>query len=187
MQFLCAAVVRVVLGLLLALSLVGALPALPNYDPGAKPGSLLGRSYTRRAAESSIVLASRPLALDAQTQQLDTYRPLGRAARFQVTQRRAAHAPGSLRAADKNDDAQGGDVLEAREILLSHQQLVPSVSSLTPSTTVPAIPTTTVTATSILSTAHVSHIAHTTKSKKTKAKSKNGGHKAKKTAHVSAE
>ncbi|KAJ6567136.1 hypothetical protein B0H19DRAFT_1258288 [Mycena capillaripes] len=186
-----AATLRVVLvGILFSLSLVSALPALLNSDPAANPASLLGRSYTRRAADSPLVHASRQLALDAQTQQLDSHSPLGRAERFQLAQRRAANSPVSLRAADENQ-AQAGDVLEARENLLSHQQAVPSLaSSLNPSSSsIPAIPTATSIPTTVpQSTAAPGARVVKSKSKKTKPLlSKHAGHKTAKVAHESAE
>ncbi|KAF7353860.1 ATP-dependent RNA helicase [Mycena venus] len=120
-------------------SFVRALPALPNSDPGAKPASLLGRSYTRRTADSFAVSVFGPRQLGSEAP-IDDPRPLGRAARFQISQHRASSTPGFVRA-DKGDETQSRDgqgSVEGREILLSHQQLVPSsASSLSSSSTTP--------------------------------------------------
>ncbi|KAJ6500778.1 hypothetical protein C8R45DRAFT_80727 [Mycena sanguinolenta] len=131
----------VIVGLISILSLVGALPILPNSDPRARPSSLLGRSYTRRVTDPSFV------ALDAPVPRLEnSHSPLARAARFQIAQHRSTSTSRSLGVADKNPDAQRPSVVERPEILLSHEQMVPPpVPTVTatplPSSTNPATTT----------------------------------------------
>lgn len=187
--------------ILVTLSLVEAFPsALPNSAVTAKPATLLGRSYTRRAADT-LTLDSR--RSDVPTQQLDGYALLGRAERFQIAQRRAASTPGLSRAVDDRDSVEG------REILLSHQQLVPSpVSSSAPAPASPLSPAppTTLTpapipippapqpsATAPVSDSRVTEKSKSktkktkSKSKKTKGASKHGVHAPHLTIHESAE
>jgi hypothetical protein len=95
------------------LSLAGALPT---------PGSLLGRAYTYRSADSSAYLPVAPR--------------LGRAARFQARASRDTHTPRAEAEREARD---------ARAILLSHQQAVPFVPSLSPpaapsASSTPAVP-----------------------------------------------
>ncbi|KAJ7041986.1 hypothetical protein C8F04DRAFT_1252461 [Mycena alexandri] len=129
-----AAILRIAfVGFICAASLANALPAAPTPSTEANPTSLLGRSYTRHAADTSILLISRRLASDSQIQQLDYRRPLGRVERFQIAQRRSENRPGSSGAVeDKSASQRVPADLEAREILLSHQ-MAPSVPSITTS------------------------------------------------------
>ncbi|KAF8191658.1 hypothetical protein K438DRAFT_899912, partial [Mycena galopus ATCC 62051] len=192
MQFSsCASFVLRVLLVGLIIPLAIAFPALSNSDPEAKPASLLGRSYTRRAADSDspAFLASRRLAWDTSAQ-LDSHSPLGRADRFQIAQRRTTNAPHSLRAVDKNE-AQSGDEggsMEGREILLSHQQGAPVPLPISTSSLSSIAPVATPTPTFVApppppqSTAPSSHsrVAHKSKSKPKKtvtSKSKHNKHK----------
>ncbi|KAJ7215324.1 hypothetical protein B0H12DRAFT_1154741 [Mycena haematopus] len=163
--------VTVVVGLISILSLVNAVPAVPNSDPKARPASLLGRSYTRRVADLSYVPGSR-LASN----------PLGRAARFNIAQSRSSSTLGSLGAADNIIQAQSGSSVERREILLSHQQMAPPpVSSLSPSPFTPSAAPATPTVMSIppKSTAPSSEsrvVAHKSKSKPKKTATKPSKH-----------
>ncbi|KAJ7765736.1 hypothetical protein B0H16DRAFT_1717651 [Mycena metata] len=130
-----AAILRIAfVGFFCAAFLANALPAAPNPLTETNPSSLLGRSYTRHATDTSILLVSRQLASDSQIQQLDDRRPLGRVERFQIAQRRSA-SPLSLRRAveeDKSAAQRAPADVEAREILLSHQ-MAPSAPSITTS------------------------------------------------------
>lgn len=189
MQFSTPTLRLALIGLFCALTFVSAL-AIPNFDPTAKPVSLLGRSYTRRSADPSILLGSRHSVLDSQTQQLDGHKPLGRVARFQIAQRRVATSPGSVGKGEAQSETQGeaDRNRQAREILLSHQQLVPTVTSSSVTPVIP--PTNTPPAPAPQNTlAPGSRAAVKPKSKKTKAElSKKGessrhvGHKMK--AHI---
>ncbi|KAJ7145008.1 hypothetical protein C8R43DRAFT_1130420 [Mycena crocata] len=127
---LYAAILRLaIISLVCVFSFARALPAIPN----TKPSSLLGRSYTRRAGTPSIVLGSPRLASNSQTRQLDGPGPLGRAQRFQIAQRLAVVSPSA------SEDKNGVQHVEARAILLSHQQAAPPVAGVaTSSSPVPA-------------------------------------------------
>ncbi|KAJ7494356.1 hypothetical protein B0H11DRAFT_2004295 [Mycena galericulata] len=109
------AIFKLTFGILCVFSLVDAFPAVPNSDPDSKPGSLL---------------------VDSQTQQLNGHGPLGRADRFQIAQRRSAVSHGSQIV----DESGASHDIEAREVLLSHEQLVPSVPSATPTAPTTAYP-----------------------------------------------
>ncbi|KAJ6457044.1 hypothetical protein C8R47DRAFT_1082184 [Mycena vitilis] len=190
----CAALIAI----LFSLSLTSARPAVPNSGARANPASLLGRSYTRRTAASPIVdPRARRLAFDASTRQVDSHSPLGRAARFQTAQRRAANYSGSLGAAAGKNGAQRVHGFDAREILLSHQQAVPAPApSLTPPAPTPSPAPATPTPTSVppqVTAAPGSRVGKKPKSKpkpkpkKTKAAATHKAHKTSKVARVSAE
>ncbi|KAJ7778827.1 hypothetical protein DFH07DRAFT_950840 [Mycena maculata] len=185
MQFTSrAAILRLTfIGLLCVFSLVDALPAAPNSTPVTDPGSLLGHSYSRRDPDSPALLRSPRLAGDAQTHQLDGHGPLGRADRFQISRRRAAPPQDGAEDADTRAAGRSFKDLESREVLLSHEQMVPTVprpaafptptnasSPPLPSPTIPPSPP----PAPQDSMAPGARVAETHESKKTKTKTKHG-------------
>ncbi|KAJ6630305.1 hypothetical protein B0H10DRAFT_2207985 [Mycena sp. CBHHK59/15] len=183
----CATFFRLAfLGTFCALSFVHALPAVAGLHAVSKPISLLGRSYTNRVTDPLTVNTIRPMGLDAQMRQVDGHSPLRRAARFQIAQRRATESLSSS-AVNQNEEVMNGGV-EAREILLSHQQLVPSVPSQMPPVALPATSTSSSTPVSQATPTPTpaSRAAKSGKPEKTKAEAKHGGHRVK-VQHASAE
>ncbi|KAJ7184556.1 hypothetical protein C8R46DRAFT_463050 [Mycena filopes] len=135
MRFTSNTILRIAFSFFCVASLANALPAAPDSYSGAKPTSLLGRSYTRRGPDSP-VLVSRRRALDSQIQQLDApSSPLGRVDRFQIAQRRSARAVEGDQEITRAVHAESAGP-EAREMLLSHQ-MAPSAPSATTSSALP--------------------------------------------------